>query len=189
MEQWRSGTVDRVLTLKPRRVLEIGVGTGLLLSRIAPACEEYWGTDLSPAVVARLQGQLAEHPGLAGRVRLSVQPADDFGGLPEGRFDLVLINSVAQYFPSADYLTGVLRQAMAVLAPGARSSSATCAACRSPPCSTPRGPRRPRRTGRPPPAARRPGPPSPTRSSCCSPRSTAPGSARSWTGWPVSTSS
>jgi len=118
MELWRTGTVDRVLALQPRRALEIGVGTGLLLSRIAPSCEEYWGTDLAPAVIARLRGRLAEHPELSARVRLSVQPAHDFGGLPEGRFDVVLINSVAQYFPSADYLTGVLRQAMSVLAPG-----------------------------------------------------------------------
>ncbi|TDT97559.1 non-ribosomal peptide synthase protein (TIGR01720 family)/amino acid adenylation domain-containing protein [Streptomyces sp. 846.5] len=118
MEQWRTAAVDRVLELRPRRVLEIGVGTGLLLSRIAPYCQEYRGTDLSPAVVARLRGELAGQPELAGKVQLSVQAAHDFGGLPQGRFDVVVINSVAQYFPSADYLTGVLRQAMAVLAPG-----------------------------------------------------------------------
>nr|WP_205614880.1 hypothetical protein [Streptomyces chartreusis] len=35
MREWRERTVDRIRALRPRRVLEIGVGTGLLLSRLA----------------------------------------------------------------------------------------------------------------------------------------------------------
>ncbi len=31
MEEWRSATVDRIMALQPRRVLEIGVGSGLVL--------------------------------------------------------------------------------------------------------------------------------------------------------------
>lgn len=39
MQEWRSEAVNRVLALHPKRVLEIGVGTGLLLWKIAPnAC-------------------------------------------------------------------------------------------------------------------------------------------------------
>ena len=34
------------------------------------------------------------------RVRLRVQPADVVRGLPEGHFDVVVLNSVVQYFPS-----------------------------------------------------------------------------------------
>ena len=37
MVEWRSATVDRIMALRPRRVLEIGVGSGLVLSQIAPA--------------------------------------------------------------------------------------------------------------------------------------------------------
>lgn len=37
MREWRDTTVARIEDLGPRRVLEIGVGTGLLLSRLAPA--------------------------------------------------------------------------------------------------------------------------------------------------------
>src|SRR5262249_2522220 len=45
MLEWRAVAVDRILALQPQRVLEIGVGSGLVLSQIAPMCEEYWGTD------------------------------------------------------------------------------------------------------------------------------------------------
>ena len=38
-----------------RRVLEIGCGTGLLLSRIAPSCEKYFGTDISKEAIAYLK--------------------------------------------------------------------------------------------------------------------------------------
>ncbi len=113
MREWRAATVERVRSLAPRRVLEIGVGNGLLMSRLAPGCEAYWGTDFSPVVIDRLRGQTA---GLAG-VELRCQPADDTTGLP-GRFDVVVVNSVIQHLPSADYLRGVLRGALDLLAPG-----------------------------------------------------------------------
>uniref|UniRef100_UPI00117D71D9 non-ribosomal peptide synthetase n=1 Tax=Streptomyces sp. NRRL B-24572 TaxID=1962156 RepID=UPI00117D71D9 len=118
MREWRAATVDRILELRPRRVLEIGAGTGLILAHVAPHCESYWGTDLSGAVVDRLRTQVEAHPELAAKVRLETRPAHDTDGLPAGHFDLVVLNSVVQYFPSADYLTDVLAKAARLLAPG-----------------------------------------------------------------------
>ncbi len=43
MREWRDQTVARIMSLQPRRVLEVGVGTGLLLSQLAPHCDTYWG--------------------------------------------------------------------------------------------------------------------------------------------------
>ncbi|NEA64769.1 amino acid adenylation domain-containing protein [Streptomyces sp. SID12488] len=120
MREWRSATVARIGELAPGRVLEIGVGSGLILSRIAPDCAEYWGTDLSEEAVRALRTQVDAIPELADRVRLSAQPAHDTTGLPQGHFDTVVINSVAQYFPSADYLTDVVRAVGTLLAPGGR---------------------------------------------------------------------
>lgn len=120
MREWRGATVDRIAGLRPRRVLEIGVGSGLLLSRLAPDCESYWGTDLSAAAIGALAEQVRGVPGLADRVELRVRPAHDTSGLPRGHFDTVIINSVAQYFPSVDYLTDVLHAAAALLAPGGK---------------------------------------------------------------------
>ncbi|MFJ3670272.1 non-ribosomal peptide synthase/polyketide synthase [Streptomyces sp. NPDC090106] len=118
LREWREATVARIRGLRPRRVLEIGVGSGLLLSRLAPDCAEYWGTDLSEEAVRALGAQVAAVPELADRVTLLARPAHDLTGLPEGHFDAVVVNSVLQYFPGGDYLTGVLRDAAALLAPG-----------------------------------------------------------------------
>ncbi|MGV9988113.1 amino acid adenylation domain-containing protein, partial [Streptomyces olivaceus] len=118
MERWRTDTVERIRALRPRRVLEIGVGSGLLLSRLAEATEAYWATDFSATVVERLRRQTAARPELADRVELLARPAHDLGGLPRKFFDTVVINSVAQYFPNADYLASVLRGALDLLAPG-----------------------------------------------------------------------
>ncbi|MFE2415373.1 non-ribosomal peptide synthase/polyketide synthase [Streptomyces hokutonensis] len=118
MREWREATLDRIRALRPRRILEIGVGSGLLLSRIAPDCAEYWGTDLSEEAVRALDAQVSVIPELADRVTVLARPAHDLTGLPEGHFDTIVVNSVIQYFPGGDYLTDVLRNAAELLAPG-----------------------------------------------------------------------
>ncbi|WP_369215097.1 amino acid adenylation domain-containing protein [Streptomyces flavofungini] len=119
MREWREETVRAIAALRPRRVLELGVGSGLLLSRLAPDAEEYWGVDHSPEVLAKLRRQVATaRPDLAERVVLRTQSADDMTGVPAHHFDVVVLNSVAQYFPGADYLARVLDRAAEALAPG-----------------------------------------------------------------------
>ena len=99
-EYWKSGWVrgccSRIL---PRIVSSIGVRTSP--RRRSRHCRLRWH--------AQSWGD---------RVRLQVQPADVADGLPEGHFDVVVLNSVVQYFPSAGYLLDVLAVAMRLLAPG-----------------------------------------------------------------------
>jgi SAM-dependent methyltransferase len=118
MAEWRDTTVDTVMSLRPRRVLEIGAGSGLILSRVAPSCEQYWATDLSGEAVDLLAHAVGSEPGLRETVELLHRPAHDFDGLPRGGFDVVVVNSVVQYFPDTGYLSDVLRGASSVLAPG-----------------------------------------------------------------------
>ncbi|MFD5461125.1 methyltransferase, partial [Streptomyces olivaceus] len=118
MREWRDATVARILALRPRRVLEVGVGTGLLLSQVAPDCETYWATDFSATAIDALTAQIARRDDLADRVVLHTRPAHDTDGLPAGHFDTVVVNSVVQYFPSADYLAEVIGKLMRLLAPG-----------------------------------------------------------------------
>ncbi|OZM72919.1 non-ribosomal peptide synthetase [Amycolatopsis antarctica] len=118
MCEWRDATVERIRELRPRRVLEIGVGTGLLLAGLAPDSEAYWGIDFSAPVIEELRRRVDAEPALAGKVELRVAAADELDALPAGFFDTVVINSVVQYFPNAAYLIGVIREAAALLAPG-----------------------------------------------------------------------
>lgn len=119
MRQWVEQTVERIRFFRPERVLEIGCGTGLLLTRIAPLCQEYWGTDLSPVAIQALQGLLIEQA--LSNVRLFQRSADDFSAPlaeQQGSFDAIILNSVIQYFPSVEYLVHVLEQAVQLLTPG-----------------------------------------------------------------------
>ncbi|MGH3695935.1 MAG: amino acid adenylation domain-containing protein, partial [Pseudonocardiaceae bacterium] len=118
MQEWLQSIVDRIRSLRPRRLLEIGVGSGLILSRLAPECETYWATDFSVEAINSLRRELEKRPELDSVVTLRAQPADDFDGLPAGLFDTVVINSVVQYFPNAEYLSTVLRRVLVLLAPG-----------------------------------------------------------------------
>jgi len=117
MRQWRDAAVRRIRALSGRRLLEIGVGSGLLLTQLAPQCTQYWATDFSAPTIEALKQTVATRP-WADRVQLRVQPADVTDGLPAGHFDVVVLNSVAQYFPSAAYLLDVLNAAMRLLSPG-----------------------------------------------------------------------
>jgi len=110
-------TARRILDLRPKRILEIGCGTGLILSRVAPFCEEYYGTDVSGEVLQQLQ-RYVKRVGLDDRVKLARQTADELGEVPRAHFDVVVLNEVVQYFPSLEYFLQVLDAAREALVKG-----------------------------------------------------------------------
>jgi amino acid adenylation domain-containing protein len=109
VQEWVDEAVEHVQALAPRHVLEIGCGVGLLLFRIAPHCQSYFGTDLAEAAITYLRHQSATRT-LPG-VELRHQAADDFTKIPDD-FDLVILHSIVQYFPNVDYLVRVLEGAV-----------------------------------------------------------------------------
>ncbi len=119
MREWLDQTLVRILAHEPSRVLEIGCGTGLLLYRIAPSADRYVGWDVSVNAIRGLRDRVASRPELS-HVELFEREALDFEGVERRSFDTVVLNSVTQYFPSADYLVGVLESAVEALSPGGR---------------------------------------------------------------------
>ncbi|MBT6225659.1 MAG: amino acid adenylation domain-containing protein, partial [Candidatus Scalindua sp.] len=117
MREWVESTVNRILSFHPERVLEIGCGAGLLLSRIAPRCNEYVGTDFSGSALEYAEYLKTKVQGLRG-VKLLHRPANNFEGVEPESFDMVILNSVIQYFPNIDYLLEVLDGAIKVIKPG-----------------------------------------------------------------------
>ena len=113
--EWIDATAARIRKYGPRRIFEIGCGTGQILSRFAADAECYWAADISKVAIEALQ---KAHP--LPQVKLFHRPADDFSDIPDGHFDTVVINSVAQYFPDAAYLARVLAGAAKALKPGGR---------------------------------------------------------------------
>jgi len=118
VREWIEQVASRVLPFKPKRLLEIGCGTGLVLFRLAPEVTEYWATDLSQVAIDNIQQRLQQAADLTPKVKLRCQMADNFDGLPAGAFDGVILNAVLEYFPSADYLRRVLKGAANAVRPG-----------------------------------------------------------------------
>ncbi|WP_168188772.1 non-ribosomal peptide synthetase/type I polyketide synthase [Thermoflavimicrobium daqui] len=117
MREWLDETTSKILALRPRKVLEIGCGTGLILYQIYNHVEKYVGMDLSSMALEQIRFELKDDPS-ASHVQLiegaAHQLADRVGN---DSFDMIIFNSVIQYFPDADYLEKVLQQAWQKLSP------------------------------------------------------------------------
>jgi len=120
MQEWTNETTARILALRPRRILEIGCGSGLLLYRLAPNCEEYVGLDFSKRVIDRLEADIARRSADLSHVKVLHREAQALEEFADHGFDLVIINSVVMFLPSAAYLETVLERALRTLASGGR---------------------------------------------------------------------
>jgi SAM-dependent methyltransferase len=117
MRLWVEATVTRLQALGARRVLEVGCGTGLLLTRLAPECQSYVGLDFSAPVLAQLQAYLDTREDMA-HVVLHSGMARELAFLEDESVELVILNSVVQYFPDTDYLLEALSEAVRVTRSG-----------------------------------------------------------------------
>jgi amino acid adenylation domain-containing protein/non-ribosomal peptide synthase protein (TIGR01720 family) len=115
MREWLNDIAGVILALKPERVLEIGSGTGLIYYQLADHINKYIGTDFSPVSTGQLQQhinrQLRKYPDTA----LSVCAAHEVVLPASETIDLVILNSIIQYFPGAQYMSDVLAKAIRLL--------------------------------------------------------------------------
>lgn len=115
MREWTDTTVARITALRPRRMLDVGCGAGLLLHRLGPLVEHYTGLEISSVALARAR-QLVADQGLPAR--LVEGRADELAQFAPRSVDTVVLNSVVQYFPSQAYLLDALGQAVELVRPG-----------------------------------------------------------------------
>jgi SAM-dependent methyltransferase len=118
MREWVDHTIEQIRSLRHDRVLEIGCGTGLILFQIAPGCSRYVGSDYSEVAIEHLRKRIDNSSLNLPQVELLHRKADDFAAFEEQSFDLVIINSVVQYFPNMDYLARVIENVVKTVVPG-----------------------------------------------------------------------
>ncbi|MEV8517149.1 amino acid adenylation domain-containing protein [Dactylosporangium sp. NPDC051484] len=117
MREWIDGTVARIRALRPKRLLEVGCGTGLLLLRYAGECEAVHGIDISAAALRDLDRSARRR----GWSHVTLRQGDALTAGQEGeQFDVVVLNSVVQYFPSRNYLDEVIARILPLVADGGR---------------------------------------------------------------------
>jgi amino acid adenylation domain-containing protein/thioester reductase-like protein len=122
IHQLTQNIVIKALADRPRKVLEVGCGHGPLIERLLPEVDEYWAVDFSPAAIEILETRTRTHtPALARRLHTRVCAADQIAAALDARdFDLVLCNSVVQYFPDPTYFFTFLADMLSLVRPGGR---------------------------------------------------------------------
>lgn len=115
MEEWLEHALQKIEAYDCQTIVDVGVGMGLFLRRLIHDCEHYIGIDLSQEALNACE-MVAKQALVEGN-RLSVIQGDAMAlnQLQERQADLVLVNSVVQYFPDEGYLAEMLTEAFRVV--------------------------------------------------------------------------
>mgnify|MGYP003814657171 CR=1 FL=1 len=118
MVKWLDGTVRRVLSYEPQSFLDVGCGTGLVLLRVGREVATCWGVDPSPHVVDQVRRAWQALDGRAPEGGVVLGAGEDLSDVPDGQFDVVLVNSVIQYLGGTRTLRRVLEETIRRVRPG-----------------------------------------------------------------------
>jgi amino acid adenylation domain-containing protein len=109
MVEWTNNITARVLSLNPKNVLEIGVGSGLIFFRVVNSVIHYDATDFSNSAIEYVSKQITRLK--ISNAHLIKCAAHEVGQL-KNAYDTVILSSVVQYFPSFEYLENVIEQSI-----------------------------------------------------------------------------
>jgi amino acid adenylation domain-containing protein/non-ribosomal peptide synthase protein (TIGR01720 family) len=112
MREWLEDISRLILTLNPHRVLEIGSGTGLIYYQLVGHIEKYTGTDFSRVSIQQMLHHIGKGLREYPETVLHLCPAHKLTLDDSETVDLVILNSIVQYFPGEQYLTDVLERAL-----------------------------------------------------------------------------
>lgn len=107
--QWQAlacDVVNKLSLTENHRLLDVGCGSGLLLSHLSPFCKTIHGVDYSDEMVRKAKILLPQ-----GSFHQSEASKLDF---ENGQFDRVLSYSIFHYFPSYEYALQTIKELIRV---------------------------------------------------------------------------
>lgn len=115
MKEWLDDIVRVVLDEQPAHVLEIGCGTGLIYYRLAGRIRKYIGSDLSASSIRQIRNRISEGRRNYGETILFTKAAHEVTLADDQPVDTILLNSIAQYFPSEEYANAVIDRCIGMI--------------------------------------------------------------------------
>ena len=106
MNEWLDDTIRAILNGgRPGNVFEVGTGTGMILFNLVEGLQSYVGLEPAQKAASFANKAAKTIPALADKVQVRVGTATDISRLDGLNCpNLVVVNSVSQYFPSPEYL-------------------------------------------------------------------------------------
>lgn len=110
MNEWLDDTISTIRRSgKSNEILEIGSGSGMILFNLIQGLQSYIGLDPSQRAVGFIKSMATKMHELASKVEMHKCTAADVPSLDGGISpSMVIVNSVAQYFPSQEYLRDLI---------------------------------------------------------------------------------
>lgn len=117
MLQYQYNTLEKLKPYlsKDKIVVEIGCASGITMFSIVPYVKEYIGTDSASVNLKRNSKRIEE--GSIDNVVLRQCAADKILEIIDEKVDIVIINSVCQYFPDMRYFENVINQCISIINP------------------------------------------------------------------------
>jgi len=115
MSEWVQEITEKILSLHPENVLEIGCGTGLIYYPLAGKVKKYIGTDFSRSSISQISQRISKGLRDYGPTELFVAPAHEVSVNENEKVDTIILNSIVQYFPGAEYMNDVIRNSIGIL--------------------------------------------------------------------------
>lgn len=110
------GWILHNLPARRRHALDIGCGTGLLVSRLTAAFDRVTGIDADPRMVGAARERLATNPRATVHPRDAAELGHGLSGVPPEGFDLITMVAVLHHLD----LRSTLERVPGLLAPGGR---------------------------------------------------------------------
>ena len=120
MRIWLEESVKAILAENPTQLLELGCGAGLLYYRLADHLQKYVGMDFSSVSVGEIRKKIESGDRQYPKTVLKVGGAHEIEQVADEEIDMVVINSVAQYFPGEKYLSDIFSKTIPMLRKGGK---------------------------------------------------------------------